>query len=164
MERPRAVHHHGRRRGLYVDSVSLNGADLHRSGTLKSNGTAEFGFGQETPTAAVQLGRGPDVLAFEVSQDAWNGNAEFQLYLDGVAIGGRQAAHVSHATGHGERYEILGDFDAGDHVLGIRFLNDAWGGSAAKDRNLYVDELSLNGDAVAGHAALMSNGDVFLQF
>jgi hypothetical protein len=41
----------------------------------------------------------------------------------------------------------------------VEFLNDAYGGSAATDRNLHVDGATYNGQAVAGAAAsLMSAG------
>jgi hypothetical protein len=34
------------------------------------------------------------------------------------------------------------------------FLNDAWGGTAATDRNLYVQSIDVNGVHFAGNTAL----------
>jgi hypothetical protein len=43
--------------------------------------------------------------------------------------------------------------------VGINFLNDAYGGSAATDRNLYVSAVSLDGTvAINDSASLMSGG------
>jgi len=48
--------------------------------------------------------------------------------------------------------------------LDIRFTNDAWGGTAATDRNLYVDSVALNGVDLHAQAALLSAGDAVFAF
>jgi len=39
--------------------------------------------------------------------------------------------------------------------VAVSFLNDAYGGSAATDRNLYVDGIAINGAAVGGATAAL---------
>jgi len=48
---------------------------------------------------------------------------------------------------------------AGTHDVAVSFLNDAYGGTSATDRNLYVDAIDANGAAAPGAtAALFSAG------
>ncbi|MGK7869565.1 carbohydrate-binding domain-containing protein [Falsiroseomonas sp. E2-1-a20] len=152
-------------RNLYVEKLILNDVDLKKSADLMSNGTAKFEFKAVAEVApAVSLGSGPDVLRVALSQDAYKGDATFLLFVDGKQLGGLRSVDASHAAREKDFIEIRGDFDAGDHILGVRFTNDLWGGSAAADRNLYVDSLELNGANLNTQAALLANGDVFLQF
>jgi len=54
---------------------------------------------------------------------------------------------------------LHGSFGIGPHKVAVTFPNDAYGGSAATDRNLYVTSVSYNGVAVPGAAAaLYGNG------
>src|SRR4029077_16295585 len=45
-----------------------------------------------------------------------------------------------------------GDWAPGAHSVTVNFLNDAWGGTATTDRNLYVDKVTYDG--VAGTQTL----------
>ena len=45
---------------------------------------------------------------------------------------------------------MKGNFGAGNHTVTVNFLNDAYGGTASADRNLYVDRATINGKAIAG--------------
>ena len=47
---------------------------------------------------------------------------------------------------------MKGNWAAGAHKVEVKFLNDAWGGTADTDRNLYLDSATYNGKAVAGAA------------
>ena len=44
---------------------------------------------------------------------------------------------------------------AGTHDIAVSFLNDAYGGTAATDRNLYVQSITANGAALPGTAAAL---------
>jgi Ca-dependent carbohydrate-binding module xylan-binding len=105
------------------------------------------------------LGSGPDTLVLEVSEDAWKGNAEFTVSVDGKQIGGTQTAVALHAAGQSQAFDVEGTFGAGKHTVTVDFLNDAWGGTASTDRNLYVTGATIDGIPVAGASlALYSNG------
>jgi hypothetical protein len=100
------------------------------------------------PTGAIVLGSGQDTLALSVSEDAWKGDAQFTVSVDGKQIGGTQTATASHAAGQSQEFDVKGTFGAGTHTATVTFLNDAWGGTAATDRNLYVTAAKIDGTTV----------------
>ena len=57
-----------------------------------------------------------------------------------------------------QNFIFKGDWAIGAHTVTVNFLYDAWGGTAATDRNLYVNGLSYDGTATGQSAALMSAG------
>jgi hypothetical protein len=92
------------------------------------------------------LGSGPDTLTVTLAEDAYQGDAQANVTIDGqlltatpvtvTALYGRDAS---------EQFTLKGTFGSGSHQVGVSFLNDAWGGSSATDRNLYVEGVFLNG-------------------
>ena len=103
-----------------------------------------------SPPPIVTIGSGPDTLALRVSEDAWNGNAQFTVSVDGRQIGGTLTATASHAAGQTQIFNVLGTFAAGSHTAAVNFLNDAYGGSPATDRNLYVTGATIDNSVVSG--------------
>jgi endoglucanase len=97
-------------------------------------------------------------LTLRVSEDAYNGDAMFNIYVDGRQVGQTQAATASHAAGAWQDITLVGDFDAAPHAVEVRFLNDAWGSTPGADRNLYVDSLILGGTVYKGAAAANHSG------
>ncbi len=63
-----------------------------------------------------------------------------------------------HSSGGSQGFLFTGNFGTGTHDVGITFTNDAYGGSAAADRNLYVNSIDFNSHHYATNAAMMSNG------
>jgi hypothetical protein len=51
-----------------------------------------------------------------------------------------------------------GDFGTGAHAVAVNFLNDAYGGTAAADRNLYLNGITYDGTSTGQSAALMRAG------
>ncbi|MFC7552400.1 carbohydrate-binding domain-containing protein [Pseudoroseomonas wenyumeiae] len=80
------------------------------------------------------------------------------VLVDGVEVF-RGEVTASHARGGAEI--ALGHVAAGaDHEVVVQFLNDAWGGSEDTDRNLYVEDIRINGVSTGSTAALLdSNSD-----
>jgi beta-glucanase (GH16 family) len=167
-------------RNLYVQSVTLNGetidgtaaANTAANGHVVSgaaamdiNGTAVFhmaGAGTQPGTGGTDPGTGTptptgETLYLRVSEDAWNGHAQFTVLVDGHQVGGTHTASASHGAGQWQDIALTGDFGAGPHTVDINFINDAWGGSAATDRNLYVHAVGLNGEIVMGSHAFSNN-------
>jgi hypothetical protein len=94
-----------------------------------------------------------------VNEDAWNGDAKFTVAVDGQQIGGTLTALASHAAGAAQDFLVMGNFGPGQHTATVAFLNDAYGGSPATDRNLYVAGASYDGQSVSGSSLnLFSNG------
>jgi len=111
-----------------------------------------------TAPTVLSLGSGADTLALQVSEDAWQGDAQFTVSIDGTQVGGTQTATASHGTGQTQTVNVLGSFGAGLHTATINFLNDAWGGTAATDRNLYVGSATLDATAVPGVGLTLLSG------
>ncbi len=108
---------------------------------------------------AMTVGSGLDTLALKVSEDAYRGNAQFTVSVDGQQVGGVLTASALHGSGTSDTVNVLGNWAAGPHSVSVNFLNDAWGGSAGADRNLYVDSAAFNGTAVSGASlALHASG------
>ena len=86
-------------------------------------------------------------------------HAKFTVAVDGQQIGGRLTALASHAAGAAQDFLVMGNFGPGQHTATAAFLNDAYGGSPATDRNLYVTGASYDGQSVSGSSLhLFSNG------
>ena len=114
-----------------------------------------------TTAASATIGAGADTLVLKISEQAYNGDAQYTIRVDGVQVGGTLTARANHALGQSDTVTLKGDWGTGAHAIEVAFLNDEWGGTASTDRNLYVDGIIYNGQAVADStAALMSNGSV----
>ena len=147
-------------RNLYVDGASYDGTALpNGTATLLSQGPHDFTVPGVAGSLAITLGTGADTLGLKVSQDAWQGNAQYTVSVDGVQLGGTQTASALHAAGQDDVVTLHGSWGAGAHHVAVAFLNDAYAGSAATDRNLHVDGILWNGAAVSGGSAdLLSTG------
>ncbi len=159
-------------RNLYVDGATYNGTDVSGSKlTLMSAGVQAVTVHDITavPTASTSIstpisagiGSGSDKLVLKISQDAYQGDAQYTVSVDGKQIGGTLTAHASHTAGQSDTVTVSGDWGPGDHQVSINFLNDAYATpySPSTDRNLYVDGATYNGTDVSGSKlTLMSAG------
>ena len=129
-----------------------------------STSTATSG-SPSTPASTVTLGSGSETLALSIAEDAWKGDAQFTLSVDGQQVGGTQTATALQSAGQTQEFDVLGDFSAGSHTVSVDFLNDDYGGTSTTDRNLYVDGASINGGAIAGSSlSLMGAGSQSFSF
>jgi parallel beta-helix repeat protein len=85
-----------------------------------------------------------DPITVRLSGDAYNGLPQFRLLVDGVQIGATQTVSANHSLGQWDTF-IFDLASSPQSEVKVEFLNDAWGGSADKDRNLYVDSIDING-------------------
>ncbi|WP_336491538.1 carbohydrate-binding domain-containing protein [Methylobacterium nigriterrae] len=148
-------------RNLYVEQLTLNGHTVAGSAAnntsgwntadtaqLFSNGNAVFNFA--TPRQ--------NLLTLRVSGDSYEGDPQFIVKVDDQQVGGVYSAHAAHASGAHDDIAIQGAFSANPNKVTVEFINDLYGGTAATDRNLYVEQLTLNGHTVAGSAANNTSG------
>ncbi|MBW4025093.1 MAG: hypothetical protein HIU92_18525 [Proteobacteria bacterium] len=136
---------HAYGRNLYVNSISENGVTYAgSSAAFPQNGSHIFAVGGTTPAASGAA----DILNLNLSEDAWKGDADFVLYIDGKAVTTPQAVTALHSANATQGFSFTGNFGAGTHTIGVGFVNDAYGGSSGKDRNLYVNGVTLNGSSV----------------
>ena len=81
----------------------------------------------------------PHTLQLILTQDAYLGNAQFSMSLDGTASGAITLSPVAlTSSAHAEMFSWSGSITDSAHEIGVTFLNDAWGGSAGLDRNVHV--------------------------
>jgi hypothetical protein len=167
---------HGGDRNLYVQSVTINGETVSHatsdtaangmttkdgSTILEINGTAEFdshgttlttSSAAQTTTSTATSGQSTIVL--HVAEDAWNGDAQYKVLVDGHQVGGTYTATASHAAGQWQDVTLTSDFGStGPGKVDIQFVNDAWGGTATTDRNLYVQSIDVNGQHFGANTA-----------
>ncbi len=111
------------------------------------------------PTPPVSTGSTPDTLALTVAEDAWQGDAQFTVAINGQTLAGVYTATALNNAGSTQTISIAGNWGAGQKTVGVSFINDAYGGSSSTDRNLYVKQVTYDGqDAAGAPAALDSNG------
>ena len=150
-------------RNLYVDGISYNGTAVpNGSASLMSAGPVSFSVpasASHSP-ATLSAGSGSDQLVIKLSEDAYNGDAQYTVKVDGVQVGGTFTASALHGSGD-DTLTLSGNWGTAAHTVTVNFLNDAYGGTAATDRNLYVDGVSYDGTAQSGgSASLLSAGPV----
>jgi hypothetical protein len=116
------------------------------SGTASTGSTGTTTGSTGTTTSNTHTG-GTDTLQFKIAEDAYRGDASFIVKVDGKQVGDVHTAHASHAAGAWDTVTVSGDF-ANAHQVSITFTNDLYGGTGAKDRNLYVGDMSMNGHTV----------------
>ena len=145
-------------RNLYVNDVTYDGTDTKQSAALMSTGSQTFSVTDSTAIPPVVTGGGSDSLVVKVSEDYYLANAQFTVSIDGKQLGGTFTATTLHSSGNSQTFAFAGDFGSGQHTVSVNFLNDAWAGTPATDRNLYVNDIVYNGTDTKQSAALMSHG------
>ena len=143
-------------RNLYVNSVAFNGVTYAGTqASIFSDSSHTFAVGGATATAAAPA----DTITLNLSEDAWDGNAEFVLYIDGKAVTTPQVVTALHDASTSQSFTFTGAVGAGTHTVGVGFVNDAYGGSSGEDRNLYVNGVMVNGSQLLTTThPLYSNG------
>ena len=147
-----------------MNAVSYDGTATGQSAALYSNGGHNFGVTDTTaipgtpPATTVTTGTGSDTIVLSMSEDAYNGDAQFTVAVDGTQLGGSFTTTALHAAGASQNFSFNGDWAPGAHTVTVTFLNDAYGGTSATDRNLYVNAVSYDGTATGQSAALYSDG------
>ena len=132
----------------------MNGVALPTNGTVpfgtaaiqpppQPGGTGQTGPGiSPSPVAiapAPTVGTDLDSVTLNLSEDAYRGNAQFMLTVDGKPVGSAQSVKALHGQGQTEAFTFKGDWGDGAHEFGVSFVNDLWDGTPASYRNLYID-------------------------
>jgi hypothetical protein len=137
-------------RNLYVEDILVNGIGTGHSATMLGNGDAAFTVNAPEP--------GRMALSIRLGAEAWDGNPEAVVLVDGVAVFRGEVA-ASHASG-GQEIALGSVAAGGAHDVVVQFVNDAWGGAADVDRNLYVEDILVNGIGTGHSATMLGNGDL----
>lgn len=150
-------------RNLYVDSVSYNGITIgDGKANLYANGTATVHTVTSPVNGAINVGTGADTIVLQIAEDAYQGDAQYQVFVDGKQVGGTFAAASTRTSGHVDTVTLRGDWGAGTHAVTVKYINDAHGDlTLHEDRNLFVRSASYDGVMVTnGKTTLASNGSV----
>jgi len=100
------------------------------------------------------FGSGPDTLVLTLAEDAFQGDAQASIAIDNQTLTAQPITVTAlRNAGQYETFTFKGTFGAGAHDLAISFLNDAYGGTPATDRNLYVNGAGYDGIATRPSAA-----------
>ena len=118
-------------RNLYVNAISYDGKAIGQSMALMGGGPRSFSVTDATAIPSPVTGSGSDTLVLGIAEDAYLGDAQFTVAVDGRQLGGTFTATALHATGASQPFAFKGDFGAGQHAVAVRFLNDAYAGTAA---------------------------------
>ncbi len=98
------------------------------------------------PTPTPPAGSGEDVITVRVSGDAFKGDPNFALTVNGRVVDATNVVTADHAEGEWDTIAFRGDFDLdGTDRIGVQFTNDHYARGVG-DRNLYVDAVTVNGE------------------
>jgi beta-glucanase (GH16 family) len=98
------------------------------------------------PASPTALAQGS--LKVKVSGDHYNGAPVAEISVDGKVVGTYNVT-ADHSKGEWQDIIVKGGWaDGTDHDVAVKFLNDAYGGTAATDRNLWFKSAELNGVVV----------------
>ena len=149
--------------GLNVISATLDGMAIAGSTLGETSSVAKsFSFTEPSLPTTV-IGSGPDTLLLGISENAYLGNAQFTVSVDGVQQGGKQTAQASSTLGQSQFFAIDGSFGAGPHTVAVDLLNGLNAGTPATDRSLSITSLSDNGvPSAVGQASLTTSGTATL--
>ena len=118
-----------------------------------------------TTPAAVSVGTGADALSLMMSEDAYQGDAQFTVSVDGQQVGGTLTASAIEYEGQAQAFVLHGSWGNAPHTVSVAFLNDLVGPPDARgtydsvDRNLLINGVSYDGTTVEGAPyELFNNG------
>ena len=98
-------------------------------------------------------------ILVQVAEDAYKGNAQFAVKVDGKQIGGTETATTLDSSGQWQTITLNDVVAPGSHSVSVTFLNDAYGGNSSLDRNIYVKSISAGGVTVIENRELKSTGN-----
>ena len=105
-------------------------------------------------SGSTSTGSGPDTLVVTLCEDAYQGDAQANIAVDGKQLNATPlTVTAQRSKGQTQAFTFKGTWGPGQHTIAVMFLNDDWGGSPTTDRNLWVDAITLNGAAVSGLTA-----------
>lgn len=135
-------------RNLYVDWVTVNGLDQPNSAqTLYWNGSTDIVLSEKQPTE----------VTFNLSEDAWQGDAQAVVAIDGQQLGDPVAITALHVLGAVQSLLFVVPLDDRAHTATVSFLNDAWGGSIETDRNLYIESISVGSTPISSATEIFTD-------
>ena len=136
---------------LLVNTATINGTTVDGGSLTESNNGANgFSFITPGPPQPTTVGSGPDTLALNLSEDYFQGNAQFTIDVDNQQVGGVQTASAIGGNGQSQVFDVLGDF-SGNHTVTVNLLSGQAGGNT-----LYVGGGSIDGAPIGDSVATLA--------
>ncbi len=150
-------------------SATMNGNKVYGMGSTPATRGAVGQDGTTVPTSRPALSLASPItsgaqsapastLMFNLSEDAWHGDAQVYIRVDGQQLGGMQTITASHALGQVQKLSFLVSLAAGSHKAMVVFVNHASDGTAAGARNIHVESLDIGAQHVATAVTINTNG------
>jgi hypothetical protein len=98
------------------------------------------------------------VFTIVLSADLYDGDSQASIAVDGKLVATGVSVSAVHNWGEWQAFTFAGSYGAGSHTVEVTFLNDAYAGTPATDRNLYVDYVEVDGVRFGTPASLFSTG------
>jgi aryl-phospho-beta-D-glucosidase BglC (GH1 family) len=136
----------GKDRNLFVNGLSYDGAvqPMQRL-DLVSNGARSITVpAVATAVASAASGTVQDTLVLQLAEDAYKGDVQFTVSVDGKQMGAARTVTAANAAGQVQTVDLSGTFGAGPHLVGITVLNGL-NGAAGHDRSLFVKSVVFDG-------------------
>ena len=143
-------------------SASGTGSSTTSSGTASSgttsSGTASSGTASSGTTSSGTTTTGADTLVLNVAEDAYGGDAQFTISVDGKQVGGTQTATTLRSSGNTQAVTVQGDWGAGQHTVQVSLLNGYTGNTQNAVRDLLIASASLDGNSNGLGTVLQAGG------
>ena len=131
--------------GRALSALQADGRNM-----LWTNGTLTFN-AQPKETGPVA-----NELRIVASGDVFEGNPVLRVAVDGVIIGDYEVSALR-KNGQTQEFRLTVGNLLNSGNLDLRMMNDKWGGSKDKDRNLLISEVTLNGTRLDNRTATYDN-------
>ena len=119
-------------RNSYVNSDIHDGAAVSNSAkTQRSAATQSLAVSDVTlPSDEGQhqsIASGKDLLQPAFGGDAWQGDAQYTVTVDGQQVGSTLTAHAAQGSKQADLLDVYGTWGAGTHQVDVNFLIDSYG-------------------------------------
>ncbi len=128
-------------------TISVNSRDAGAAQTITNTATLNIGLEAKAdgPQISVDGASNESEVLLRVSGHHYQGEPRFKVFIDDEQFGDIFTVSADCREGEFEDVVLRGDFGAlGPDNISIEFLNDHYGGSVERDRDLIVDYIEVN--------------------
>ena len=105
--------------GQGVDTITV---DVLNQAGVEVTKTIDVTVNAVSSPPPVTTGTGSDTIVLSMSEDAYNGDAQFTVAVDGTQLGGTFTTTALHASGASQNFTFDGDWAPGAHTVTVTFL------------------------------------------
>src|SRR6478672_5244497 len=94
-----------------------------------------------------------DTFTLQVNADEYQGLPQFIIRMDGTKFRDVLTTNALHTVGQAQAFSFSGDF-SNVKQISVELINDLYDGTPTQDRNLYVQNLTFDGQTQLGSQAV----------